>query len=345
MTTLCAPCGYQASSPMPNTANTIACTVCNCEEIRCSRRPVNRSMMKLKPITASKPVVSQPTNSVQSGRPKIQDENCGRKQATRSVAPPAMINVAKAVRRSSSWNRPRTRKCSMYRPNVAGQAENRQRRGEQQEAEAHLPFAQLFRRQPAAKDQPAHETHEPLQDGQHQQNQHALGQRVGPARAPRRRVAGFGSRLITQRGHTGQVLDARPGLACRRRGEKLQQQPCRFVCPTITRKLCRGSTCERKIGWLASPHPGPFVEKTPHDLPTGGCPVADQSEQSARPRLPEFAPPWTEQIAPQKFFRSFKNSRSTVTPEVKCAMWRAARSVLRRRSNSASSRFARSGER
>ena len=73
----------------------------------------------------------------------------------------------------------------------AGQGEDRQRRREHQEAEAEVPFAQLFGVQPAAKEDFPHEPHHPLDDRQHQQDQHAVdeGFRLQSAGRFRRRRA------------------------------------------------------------------------------------------------------------------------------------------------------------
>ena len=79
----------------------------------------------------------------------------------------------------------------------AGNRQHRQRRGQHQETEGHVPQAQLFRVEPAAEQHRAEEPDQPLHHAQGQQDQHAVGQRVGAGR--RRRHGTFG--IVEGEGH------------------------------------------------------------------------------------------------------------------------------------------------
>ena len=71
-------------------------------------------------------------------------------------------------------------------PKATRQGQHRQRRGQHQKAEGHVPLAQFLRRQPPAKKHRPAESHQPLNHRERQQDDHAVGQRV--AAEPRRRA-------------------------------------------------------------------------------------------------------------------------------------------------------------
>ena len=71
-----------------------------------------------------------------------------------------------------------------------GNRQHRKRRGQQQEAEGHVPQAQLLGVEPAAEQHRPDKSNQPLHDVHRQQDQHAIDQRVGLQR--RRRGGVFG---------------------------------------------------------------------------------------------------------------------------------------------------------
>ena len=63
------------------------------------------------------------------------------------------------------------------------QAKNGHRAGQHQKTEGHLPLAEFLGREPAAEEDPASKSNHPLHELQHEQNEHAFGQRISGRRA------------------------------------------------------------------------------------------------------------------------------------------------------------------